>query len=153
MFRTLSLLSVVALGAAPAPSVHVVSLPRQVVKETPWHAVLSIKPPRRATLRATGPDTVSARLKPTKRRGRYRATLEFPFAGDWRITVTAGKRTVRLGIVSVDVPKDPLVRDPLSIAAEPGGSLVVGQLREGGLLRIAHAKATKLADSPPGVFH
>jgi hypothetical protein len=153
MFRTLSLLSVIALGAAPAPRVHAVSLPRHAVKGVAWHAVFSIKPPRRATLHATGPDTVSARLKPLKQRGRYRATLKFPFAGEWRIALKAGKRTVRLGAVSVDVPKDSLLADPISIAAEPAGSLVVGQLREGALLRIAHARAQKLADSPPGVFH
>jgi hypothetical protein len=51
----------------------------------------------------------------------------------------------------VDVPRDPLVVDPIGIAAEPGGSLVVAQRREGPLLRIAHAQAQKLADSP-GLF-
>jgi len=88
-----------------------------------------------------------------KQRGRYRATLTFPFAGEWRIAVTAGKRTARLGSVSVDVPKDPLVRDPISIAAEPEGSLVVAQLREGALLRVAHAQAKAIAASSPGLFH
>jgi len=152
MLKALSLLTVMALGAAPAPRVHVVSMPRQAVKEKPWQAVISIKPPRAATLRATGPDTVTARLRPMKQRGRYRATLKFPFAGEWRIAVTTGKRTVRLGAVAVDVPRDPLVEDPLTIAAEPGGSLVVGQLLAGPVLRIAHARAAKVADSP-GVFH
>jgi NHL repeat-containing protein len=152
MSKALFLLIVLALGAAPAPRVHVVSMPRQAVKGKPWHAVVSIKPAQAATLRATGPDTVSARLKPMKPRGRYRATLKFPFAGQWRIAVTAGKRTVRLGSVAVDVSRDPLVEDPLTIAAEPGGSLVVGQLLAGPVLRIAHARASKVADSP-GVFH
>jgi sugar lactone lactonase YvrE len=153
MLKALSLLSVLALGAAPAPRVHVVSMPRHVVKDTPWQAVVSIQPPRPAMLRASGLRALSARLKPMKQRGRYRATLKFPFAGEWRIAVTAGKRTTRLGSVSVDVPKDPLIRDPLSIAAEPEGSLVVGQLREGALLRIAHARAQAIAASPPGLFH
>jgi hypothetical protein len=68
-------------------------------------------------------------------------------------SVRAGNRTTRLGSVSVDVPRDPLVRDPITIAAEPLGSLVVGQLRTGpSVLRIAHARAQKLADGP-GVFH
>jgi len=153
MIKALLLLTVIALGAAPAPRVHVVSMPRHVVKQTPWQAVVTIKPPRAGTLRATGPDTISVRLKPMKQRGRYRATLKFPFAGDWRVAVNAGKRTTQLGSVSVDVPKDPLVRDPISIAAEPEGSLVVGQLREGALLRIAHAKAQAIAASPAGLFH
>jgi NHL repeat-containing protein len=153
MVKAVLLLLVIALGAAPAPRVHVVSLPRHAVKQTPWQAVFSIRPPRQATLRATGPDTLSTRLRPMKQRGRYRATLKFPFAGEWRIAVTVGKRSTRLGSVSVDVPKDPLVRDPLSIAAEPEGSLVVGQLLEGALLRIAHAKAQAIAAGPPGLFH
>ena len=54
--------------------------------------------------------------------------------------------------MAVDVAKDPLVEDPITIAAEPGGSLVVGQLRASPVLRIAHARAAKIADSP-GVFH
>jgi hypothetical protein len=152
MIKALSLLSVIALGAAPAPRVHVVSLPRTAVKGTPWRAVVTVSPPSRATLKATGPDTLSVRLRPTRKRGRYQATLRFPFAGQWRITVTAGKRTARLGSVAVDVPRDPLVEDPITIAAEPGGSLVVGQLRTGPVLRIAHARALKIADSA-GVFH
>jgi hypothetical protein len=87
-----------------------------------------------------------------KQRGRYRATLRFPFAGTWQVNAQAGKATARLGSVFVDVPKDPLVLDPISIAAEAFGSLVVGQLREGPIIRIEHAKAKKVATSP-GVFH
>jgi hypothetical protein len=151
MLKALVLLSVLALGAAPAPRVQAVSLPPTAVKGSLWRAVVKVTPPGRATLRATGPETISARLRATTTRGRYRAALRFPFAGDWRITIAAGRTTARLGTVSVDVPKDPLVVDPIAIAAEPEGSLVVGQLREGALLRIAHAKAIKLVDSP-GVF-
>src|SRR5262245_8318511 len=152
MLKALSLLSVIALGAAPAPRVDAVSLPRQAVKGAPWRVVVAISPPTRATLRATGLESLSARLRPMHRRGRYQATLRFPFAGEWRIAVTARKRTVQLGSVSVDVPKDPLVQDPITIAAEPGGSLVVGQLRAAPLLRIAHARALKIVDGP-GIFH
>lgn len=152
MIKAISLLFVLALGAAPAPRVHAVSVPRKAVKGTVWRAVIAVSPPARATLRASGPKTVTARLRPLKRRGRYEARLKFPFAGPWQISVTAGKRTTQLGSVFVDVAKDPLVRDPIYIAAEPFGSLVVGQLREGGLIRIAHSKAQKIADEPGGVF-
>jgi hypothetical protein len=152
MLKAFALLSLLTLGAAAPPKVHVVSLPRTAVKGSAWRAAFTVSPPARATLRATGPDTVTAPLRPTRKRGRYQVTVKFPFAGEWRIAVAVGKRTVRLGTVSVDVPRDPLVVDPISIAAEPSGSLVVGQLREGPLIRIAHARAQQLATSP-GVFH
>ena len=152
MLRALSLVSLLVLGGASAPKIHVISLPSRAVKGSPWRAVVSVSPPARPTLRAIGPDTRSVRFAPLQKRGRYRATLRFPFAGTWQISARAGKTNVRLGSVFVDVPKDPLVVDPISIAAEPFGSLVVGQLREGPIIRIAHAKAAKVADSP-GVFH
>jgi sugar lactone lactonase YvrE len=152
MTKVLSLLFLVALGSAPTPSIHAVSVPRHAVKGAPWRAVVSVSPPTRATLRATGPTTLAVPLRPTKQRGRYQATLRFPFAGSWRLAVTAGRRTTRLGSVAVDVPRDPLLQDPLTIAAEPSGSLVVGQLRAAPLLRIAHARASRLADGP-GVSH
>jgi hypothetical protein len=152
MIKALSLLLVLAVGAAPAPRVHAVSVPRKAVKGSPWRVVVAVSPPTRPRLHATGPDTLNVRFKPLPKRGRYQATLRFPFAGEWRIAVTAGKRTARLGSVAVDVPRDPLIEDPITIAAEPGGSLVVGQLRASPVLRIAHARAVKIADSP-GIFH
>ena len=153
MLKALSLLSLLLVGVAPAPRVHGVSVPRQAVKGVPWRATVALSRPSAATLRASGPTTLTVRLRPTRVRGRYSATLRFPFAGSWRISVRAGNRTTRLGSVAVDVPRDPLVKDPITIAAEPEGSLVVGQLRAGAtILRIAHARARKLADGP-GVFH
>jgi hypothetical protein len=153
VIKALSLLLLLVVGTAPAPRVHGVSVPRHAVKGVPWRATVALSRPSVATLRAAGPTTITARLRPTKRRGQYAATLRFPFAGSWRISVRAGKRTTRLGSVSVDVPRDPLVKDPITIAAEPFGSLVVGQLRAGpSILRIAHARAKKVADGP-GVFH
>jgi hypothetical protein len=151
--KALSLLVLLVVGATPGPRVHGVLVPRHAVKGVPWRAIVAVSPPAAATLRATGPTTRTVRLRPTKQRGRYQATLRFPFAGSWRISVKAGKRTTRLGSVSVDVPREPLVKDPITIAAEPFGSLVVGQLRAGpSILRIAHARAKKLADGP-SVFH
>ncbi len=126
MFKILSLLFLVALGTAPSPSVQPVSVPRHAVKGAPWRAVVAVRPPpARATLRASGPKTLAVPLRPTKQRGRYQATLRFPFAGSWRLAVTVGRRTTRLGSVAVDVPRVPLVHDPITIAAEPTGSLVV----------------------------
>jgi hypothetical protein len=152
MTKLLSLLVLLALGGAPAPSVHGVSVPRHAVKGEAWRVVVAVSPPARATLRAIGPKTLSVPLRATKKRGRYQATLRFPFAGSWRIAVTAGRKTTRLGSVAVDVPRDPLVRDPFTIAAEPFGSLIVGQIAAAPILRIAHARAKKVADGP-GVTH
>jgi hypothetical protein len=147
VLKAISLLSLLVLGGAAVPKIHVISLPARAVKGTPWNAVVSVSPPTRVTLRATGAETRSVRFVPLHKRGRYRATLRFPFAGTWQISAQAGKVTTRLGSVFVDVPKDPLVVDPISIAAEPFGSLIVGQLQKGPIIRVAHAKAEKVADS------
>ena len=136
-----------AVGAAPAPTkVRVVSLPAKAVVGAPWRVVVSLRPPARATLQATGPSKVSARLSPLKQKGRYAATLRFPATGTFRIAARVGKRTVRLGSVSVDIRRDPLIVDPIAIAVEPSGALIVSQLRQGALLRIEGGRVTKLAD-------
>jgi hypothetical protein len=57
-----------------------------------------------------------------------------------------------MGSVAVDVPRDPLLESPFTIAAEPSGSLVVGQQPAGSLVRISGGRANKIADGPP-VFH
>jgi len=119
MIKALSLLSLLVVGVAPAPRVHGVSIPRHAVRGVSWRATVALSRPAAATLRATGPTTLKVRLRPTQRHGRYRATLRFPFSGSWRISVKAGRRTTRLGSVSVDVPRDPLLKDPIAIAAEP----------------------------------
>ena len=93
MLKALSLLSLLVIGVAPAPRVHAVSVPRHAVKGVPWRATVSLSRPSVATLRATGPTTVTARLRPTKVRGRYSARLRFPFAGTWRISGQAARDT------------------------------------------------------------
>jgi hypothetical protein len=91
MTKLLSVLFLtLALGAAPAPKVRVVSLPAKAVVGAPWRVVVSLRPPARATLRATGPAKVSARLRPLKQRGRYAATLRFPVTGTFRIAARVG---------------------------------------------------------------
>ena len=148
-----ALLVVPAVLAAAAPSkVRAVSVPRSAVTGVAWRAVVSVQPPARATLEARSAGVLRAPLVPTRTRGRYTATLRFPRTGTWAIAVKVASRTTRLGSVAVDVPRDPLLRNPFTIAAEPPGSLVVGQQPAGSLVRIDGGRATKIVDGPP-VFH
>ena len=142
----LALVFTAAAAAAPAPHVRAVSLPKSGIAGTPWRATVSINPPARASLVATGPATLRTRLTPTRKSGVYTATLRFSRAGSWSVAVSIGRRTVRLGRVSVDVARDPLLLDPFTIAAEPGGTLLVGQLRSGDLVRLTPGRrAAKVA--------
>src|SRR4029078_7744170 len=115
MLKVLALLFVIGLGAAPGPEVHGVSVPRNAVKGVPWSAVIAVTPPARAVLRGVGAKTITRPLRARKKRGRYRATLRFPFAGYWRVAVTAGRKTTPLRTVFVDVQRDPLVKQPCSL--------------------------------------
>ena len=89
--------------------------------------------------------TLRARLRRGSRRGVVSASLRFPRAGTWAVAAVVRGRSTRLGSVAVDLPRDPLVRDPLTIAVEPSGSLLVGQLREAPLLRVAGGRASVAA--------
>jgi hypothetical protein len=149
----LALLAVLAATAsARPPTVRAVSLPRSAVVGAPWRVSVSIKPRTRATLEARGSGVVRAALSPKGKNGVAKATLRFTGSGQWAVSVIAGGRRTRLGSVDVDVPRDPLILDPITIAAEPSASLVVGQLREAGLLRVTGGRATTVATGP-GFFH
>src|SRR5215208_6303316 len=130
----LALVFTATAAAAPPPRVHVVRLPATGVVGSALRVTVSIKPS--ATVVATGPATVRARLTPTKKASVYSATLRFTRAGSWTISAAMARRTVRLGSVRVDVARDPLLLDPFTIAVESQGTLLVGQLREGGLVRV-----------------
>src|SRR3954452_19754179 len=112
MFKTLSLLFLVALGTAPSLRVHAVSVPRHALKGVPYRVVVAVSPPARGTLRATGPKTLSVPLRPTKQRGRYQATVRFPFAGSWRLAANVGRRTTRLRSGARGRPRDPPRANP-----------------------------------------
>src|SRR4051794_15812043 len=132
----LALVFTATAAAAPAPRVHAVSLPATGVVGSPLRVTVSIRPPARATVIATGPATVRAKLTPTKNGGVSSATLRFTRAGSWTVSAAIARRTVRLGSVRVDVARDPLLLDPFTIAVESQGTLLIGQLREGGLVRL-----------------
>ncbi len=138
----LAVLALAALLAAPTaskpPTVTAVAVPRAATVGTPWHATVSIRalgPRTRATFEARGTTTLRVALAP-KPNGRATVSLRFPRPGSWALAVRVGGRVVRLGSVFVDVAKSSLIVDPIAIAADATGGLLVAQLREGGLLRV-----------------
>jgi len=155
--RLVALLALVftatAAAATPAPRVRAVALPATGVVGAPLRISVLITPPTRATLVATGPATLRVPLARTKKRGVYTATLRPTRAGSWTLSAAVGRKTVRLGRVAVDVARDPLLLDPFTIAIEPQGTLLVGQLREGALVRLApRSRATTVA-APTRIEH
>lgn len=137
-----------ATVTAATPPVRVVTLPRTGVVGTAWQVVL--RATKAPTVVATGPATL--RAKATGKRGVFRATLRFTRAGTWRIAATLGGRTTRLGVVAVDVARQPLLNNPFTVAVVPSGSLLVGQLDRGPLVRVSGGRAA-VAASGLGIFH
>src|SRR3954468_98087 len=148
---TAFLLVAVAAASAKPPTVKAVKLPPTAVTGATWRISVSIKPRTRGTLEARGPSTLRVALAPNAR-GVATATLRFPTAGTWAISAKASGRTAKLGSGTVDGPQRPLIVDPLTITAEPSGSLLVGQLREGALLRVTNGAVSKVAEGV-GVYN
>ena len=140
-----------AAGDTTRPSIRGVSVPRTAVVGSPWHVAVAIKPRMRGTLEARGPRVLRVSLRP-KRNGVAKTVLRFTAAGTWAINVRAGARTRRLGTVAVDVRRNSLIVDPIAIAAEPSGSVLVAQLRAGALLRVSNGAVSKVAEGL-GVFN
>lgn len=134
--------------AAAPPPVRASTLPRAAVVGAAWQAVL--RAPKAPTLVAVGPATL--RAKAHGARGVFRATLRFPRAGSWRISAVLGGKTTKLGSVHVDVARDPLLTNPFTIAVDPSGGLLVGQMDKGSLVRIVNGRAASVA-SGVDVYH
>src|SRR3954471_7775704 len=116
------------------------SFPHTAVVGKPW--LLTLRAPAAPTIVAG-----SLHTKAVGAHGIYRARLTFPTAGTWQVSEVLRGRTPRLGTVTVDVPRDPLLVNPFTNAVEPSGSLLVGQLDGGPLLRIAGGRrATKAGE-------
>jgi sugar lactone lactonase YvrE len=137
-----------AVVPAAPPPVRASTLPRAAVVGAAWQAVL--RAPKAPTLVAAGPVTLRAKARGA--RGVFRATLRFPRAGSWRISAVLGGKTVRLGSVQVDVARDPLLTNPFTIAVDPAGGVLVGQMDKGPLVRIANGRAVTVANGV-GIFH
>ena len=136
------------LSLAAPPQVRATTLPHAAVVGAQWQAVL--RATARPTLVAVGPTTL--RVRAGGRRGVFRVTVRFPSAGSWRVSAVVGRRTVPLGTVAVDVPRDPLLADPFTIAVDEAGAILVGQRDTAPLVRIAGARASELAHGRD-VFH
>jgi sugar lactone lactonase YvrE len=150
----LSILAAAAVSVAPPQHVRAVSVPRTAIVGAPVRIVVAGRRPLRGTVTARGPATLTARLVPTKLRGVSAATLRFPIAGTWTLTAVAAGRATKLGSIRVEIARELLLADPFTVAAEPRGSLLVGQLNAGGILRVAPGgRATTLLDRPGGVYH
>ena len=130
----------VLLLAAP-PSVRATSFPATAVVGAPWQTTLVV---RNAT--AVAVNGVRAR---SLGNGRFRATLTFAREGTVAVAAKVGKHTFRLGSVRVDVRADPRLVDPLAVAVDGNGSVLVGQLRGGALLRLGAGPVA----SGVGTFH
>jgi hypothetical protein len=81
-----------------------------------------------------GDVALAARLRPTRQRGVFAATVSFPTSGPWILEAVVARRRFALGTFAVDVPINPSVREPFWVATLPDSSLLIGQ-RQGPLLR------------------
>jgi hypothetical protein len=117
--------------------------------DVPWKAPLPAA--SRPTVIAVGPTTL--RTQAARAGKAWRVTFRFPAAGTWRVRALVGKKTVQLGTVAVNIPREPLLVDPIALTVDLSGALVVGQLRESPLLRLIGARATTVGQGPGGFFH
>ena len=140
--------AVPAVVPAAPPPVRASTLPRAAVVGAAWQVVL--RAPKAPTLVAVGAATL--RVKARGVRGVFRARLRFPRAGNWQISAVLGGKTTRLGTVRVDVARDPLLTNPFTIAVDPSGALLVGQMDKGPLVRVVNGRAAKVAGGL-GIFH
>jgi NHL repeat-containing protein len=136
-------------AAAAQPPVRAVTLPRTAVVEAAWHVALRAS--AAPLLLASGPGK-TLRVRTQGSKGLYRAVVRFPRAGAWKIAASLRGRSATLGTVAVDVARDPLLVDPFTIAVDGSGSILVGQMDKGPLLRVVAGRATPVADGV-GIFH
>jgi streptogramin lyase len=137
-------------SAAAGPRVSLVGKAPPPTVGKSWTAKLAVRPASyRGTVRlvATGPGRIEARA--SGGHGSYRARLVFSQPGRWKLTARAGGTTSQLGVVTVRKPAPVPVTFtwPTSVAAEPGGSLLVVENGAGRLVRVnpATGRVTQVA--------
>jgi sugar lactone lactonase YvrE len=140
-------------SAAAPPSVRLAG-PRVAVAGTNWRATLRVRPAaavRPALVARLSRSRVTARVARVAA-GRYRVSVAFPAAGRWSLTARVGRRTFRLGSVTVrPAPRRPLeLAGPGGLAVAPDGALVVAEQGGNRLLRIdpASGAVQRIADLP-----
>jgi streptogramin lyase len=108
----------------------------------PWTVRLAVRPSSfRGPVKVTAKGTKRVRARVTRVRGAYRARLDFPSAGRWRLTAQAGGTTSRLGAILVRRPPAVPVMfvQPTSIELEPSGTLLLVENNPGRLLSVEPA--------------
>jgi hypothetical protein len=156
IFACVALLLVTGSASAPgaeAGGIRAIRLPHAASVGVPWRATLAVVPRAPApVVIATGPRRLSARgvrVGPD----RFNVTLRFPRIGTWTLTARSGRNRARLGQVVVDLRPTALLADVFALAAEPSGTLLVGQVHDGGIVRASlDGRATRVTPDV-SVFH
>jgi hypothetical protein len=139
-------------SGADAGRIRAISIPRTAIVGAPWQAVLAVRGGAKPKVVATGPARLIARVARTAG-GRFRASVTFPRPGRWTVSAYSGRSSARLGAVVVDIRPTPLLADLFALAAEPSGTLLVGQVHGGGIVRATVAGRTEGVVPDVSVFH
>jgi serine/threonine-protein kinase len=137
----------VLLAAAPAPKLKVsASKPPALAAGTPWQATVRVRPAVDARVSIVAAKGSAKRTFAARRAGRgvYRARVVFPFAGRWAYSARIGKRSFRLGAVTVRAPAVRLVAAG-DVVIDADGSLVVADVLGNQVVRLAGTSLSRLA--------
>jgi sugar lactone lactonase YvrE len=151
--RSLLAIAVVSvLAASPVPRLSVTVAPKPAALEAGgvWQPMIRI---RRGGRPLVGAHPVVVIAKGSARRsfaarpagrGRYRARVAFPTSGRWTYAVRVGKRTVKLGSVTVR-PTAVRLATAGDVVVDADGSLVVADVQGNQVVRLAGQNLTRLA--------
>jgi hypothetical protein len=144
----ISLLVPLLLGTstveAARPTVTLVSAPTEARAGTPFSVTVRVRGanlrPRLVATSANGTTSVAG-----ERSGRlYRARVNVPLPGDWRISARVGSRTVALATVDVRSAGADLF-EPFRVVVAPDGSLVIPNGRAHNVLRLRGGRLEVIA--------
>jgi hypothetical protein len=144
----ISLLVLLLLGTptveAARPTVTLISAPTEAKAGTAFSVTIRVRGsnlrPRVVATSANGTTSVTA-----QRSGRvYRARLNVPLPGDWRIAARVGSRTVALATVDVRSAGAELL-EPFRVVVAPDGSLVIPNGRAHNVLRLRGGRLEVIA--------